>query len=152
MDSSQFEDLYRRTYARVLAFSLRRTHRALAEDAVAATFLVAWRRRDELVDDPLPWLLGVARRVIANQLRGERRGAALVARVGTERFDREALLLTAWDGLAPHEAANVVGCTPATFRVRLHRARRRFAQALGDESADWVRAISISEARLKGQP
>lgn len=32
---------------------------------VAETFLVAWRRLDELPDEAKPWLLGVARRVLA---------------------------------------------------------------------------------------
>jgi RNA polymerase sigma-70 factor (ECF subfamily) len=39
--------------------------------------------------------------------------------------DREALLLVAWDGLSPSDAAKVAGCSAATFRVRLHRARQR---------------------------
>ncbi|MFF8430578.1 RNA polymerase sigma factor [Streptomyces sp. NPDC016566] len=44
--------------------------------------------------------------------------------------DREALVLTAWHGLHAHEAAKVVGCSATTMRVRLHRARKRLAQAL----------------------
>ncbi|MGI8572011.1 MAG: RNA polymerase sigma factor [Solirubrobacteraceae bacterium] len=45
--------------------------------------------------------------------------------------EREALLLTAWDGLDPNRAALAAGCTPATFRVRVHRARKRVAAQLG---------------------
>jgi RNA polymerase sigma-70 factor (ECF subfamily) len=44
--------------------------------------------------------------------------------------DREALLLTAWEGLDGRRAATAAGCSAATFAVRLHRARRRFEQAL----------------------
>lgn len=44
--------------------------------------------------------------------------------------DSEVLILAAWQGLAPREAARVVGCTAATMRVRLHRARRRLAKAV----------------------
>jgi RNA polymerase sigma-70 factor (ECF subfamily) len=36
----------------------------------------------------------------------------------------------AWHGLSPREAARVVGCSTATFSVRLHRARKRLQQAL----------------------
>ncbi|HEX6027306.1 MAG TPA: sigma factor-like helix-turn-helix DNA-binding protein, partial [Solirubrobacter sp.] len=45
-------------------------------------------------------------------------------------IDREALLLTAWEGLTPERAAVAAGCSRATFDVRLHRARRRLADAL----------------------
>jgi RNA polymerase sigma-70 factor (ECF subfamily) len=48
--------------------------------------------------------------------------------------EREALLLVAWEGLDSRRAAQVVGCSPAAFRVRLHRARRRVADALETES------------------
>lgn len=48
--------------------------------------------------------------------------------------DRELLTLIAWQGLTQAEAALVVGCSSATFAVRLHRARRRLEQALDDSS------------------
>jgi RNA polymerase sigma-70 factor (ECF subfamily) len=157
-ERARFEQLYRQNYSRVLAFTRRRTGSATAEDVVATTFLVAWRRRTEIKGDPLPWLLGVARRVLANELRATRRAdsvaqreAAMAERPGQARVaafddrplalalasiherDREALMLTAWDELTPAEAARVVGCSAATFRVRLHRARRKFARALEEE-------------------
>jgi RNA polymerase sigma-70 factor (ECF subfamily) len=44
--------------------------------------------------------------------------------------DREALLLTAWEGLDHSDAARAAGCSPATFSVRLHRARRRLERSL----------------------
>jgi RNA polymerase sigma-70 factor (ECF subfamily) len=44
--------------------------------------------------------------------------------------DREAILLIAWEGLAPRQAAAVLGVTPAVFSVRLHRARRRVRAVL----------------------
>jgi RNA polymerase sigma-70 factor (ECF subfamily) len=156
MDRSAFEDLYLENYPRVLAFAMRRTNPALADDVVAGTFLVAWRRRKEIEGDPLPWLLGIARRVLANHLRAARRTEALAARARAQvdlpaglepdiaiadrrvalalkslaARDREALILTAWDDLSPAEAARVAGCSATAFRVRLHRARKRFATAL----------------------
>lgn len=42
--------------------------------------------------------------------------------------DREALLLVVWDGLDNRKAAVVMNCSPATFALRLHRARRRLTQ------------------------
>jgi RNA polymerase sigma-70 factor, ECF subfamily len=49
--------------------------------------------------------------------------------------EREALLLVAWEDLDPSRAAQVVGCSAAAFRVRLHRARRHVAAALDCGSA-----------------
>jgi RNA polymerase sigma-70 factor, ECF subfamily len=150
---ARFEDLFRRQYPAVSAYARRRVPSDTADDVVASTFLVAWRRLDEVPDDSLPWLLGVARNVIATQRRGSRRLGALRARL--ERADvarqtaedepagrvaaalrrlpandREALTLIAWDGLQPAEAATVLGQSPAAFRVRLHRARRRLRREL----------------------
>jgi DNA-directed RNA polymerase specialized sigma24 family protein len=51
----------------VSAYALRRTTPAEADDVVAETFLIAWRRLNEIPPDPKPWLLGVARRALANQ-------------------------------------------------------------------------------------
>jgi RNA polymerase sigma factor (sigma-70 family) len=43
--------------------------------------------------------------------------------------DRELLLLCLWDDLSPTDAARVLGITPGTIRVCLHRARHRFRTA-----------------------
>jgi len=137
-----------------LAYALRRTDPATAEDVVAETFVIAWRRLDDLPEPPLPWLLGVARRVLANLRRGERRRMAMLDRLRREpppvsalpgaegrelaalaalpERDREALILHAWDGLDHAGAGTVMGCSAATFAVRLHRARERFGRALAD--------------------
>ena len=55
-----------------------------AEDVLAETFLVAWRRRDDVPDDALPWLYAVAGNVLRNRTRAQRRRAALSARLATE--------------------------------------------------------------------
>lgn len=44
--------------------------------------------------------------------------------------DREVLMLAAWEGLTTVELAAALQVTPAAARVRLHRARSRFAEAL----------------------
>ncbi len=151
-----FEELFAAHYWAVRAYVLRRAAPAAAEDVIAETFLVAWRRLDALGEDPLPWLFGVARRVMANQQRAERRRGALTVRlqgllagqashweppaamseelaqamVKLSPQEREALLLVAWEGLEPARAARAAGCSPAAFRARLHRARRHVAAAL----------------------
>jgi RNA polymerase sigma-70 factor (ECF subfamily) len=151
----RFEELYAAHAPAVRAYALRRTDAGTADDVVADVFLVAWRRLDDVPRDPQPWLLGVARRVIANRRRGEARAAALRSRLASERAaptaagveradavfealaalterDREALLLVAWDGLTSNAAARAMGVSPGTFAVRLHRARRRFARRLAE--------------------
>jgi RNA polymerase sigma-70 factor (ECF subfamily) len=45
--------------------------------------------------------------------------------------EREAFMLIAWDGLDPARAARAAGCSAATFRMRLHRARRRLKEQIG---------------------
>jgi RNA polymerase sigma-70 factor (ECF subfamily) len=146
-----FERLYREFGPDVLAFCRRRVASDVADDVTAETFLVVWRRLPDVPRSPRGWLLGIARLTLANQRRGARRRDALIARIGSERHagwdagepppviealsrlsdhDQEALLLSAWDGLNSKEAAQVLGCTPAAFRLRLHRARRRFERVL----------------------
>ena len=151
---ARFEQLYRAYGDQVHAYVLRRSTPATADDVTAEVFLIAWRRLDHVPDEPFPWLLGVARRVLANRRRGEGRAAALHERLARsyrpaqpaiesidERIsgalavlgerDRELLLLIAWEGLDQTEVAKVLGVRRGTVAVRLHRARQRFANALG---------------------
>jgi RNA polymerase sigma-70 factor (ECF subfamily) len=155
---ARFEQLYRAHAGRVLAYVLRRTAAAGADDVVADVFLVAWRRLDDVPEDPLPWLLGVARRVLANRRRGEGRASALHDRLALEHRDRaggagdlderviralgrlgardrELLMLTAWDGLDLADVARVLRARKGTVAVRLHRARQQFAAALAAQDA-----------------
>jgi len=149
---ARFRVLYDAAYPRVTAYALRRARsREDALDVVAETMLIAWRRLDEVPEGPtlLPWMLGVARRVLANHYRAERRKAGLLQRATAERkgpapgFDlvhealdrlrpdqQEILTLSAWDDLDNDQIAAVLGLAPATVAVRLHRARRRLAREL----------------------
>ena len=162
---ARFDALFDEHYASVRAYVTRRSGTAgVVDDVLSETFLVAWRRIDSVPVDGLPWLLGVARRVLANQRRSEARRGALVDRLAGvvsrgavaepagEAFgelgdaiaalsprQREALLLVAWEGLDPQRAARVVGCAPAAFRARLYRARRVLAARLD---------LTLDEARL----
>jgi RNA polymerase sigma-70 factor, ECF subfamily len=77
----RFELLFRANYPAVRAYALRRSSGDSAQDVVAETFLVAWRRLDDVPADALPWLYGVARRVLANQRRTMRRSEALGERL-----------------------------------------------------------------------
>jgi RNA polymerase sigma-70 factor, ECF subfamily len=150
----EFELIYNASCDAVLAYVLRRTDPDSALDAVAETWLIAWRRLPQIPPNNLPWLLGVARKVLANQRRSRGRrhvlGQKLLFHVREEGrlsndpnapelggvvgevleklspTDREMLCLVAWEGLKPKEAAAVMGLTVSAFSVRLHRARKRF--------------------------
>ncbi len=160
-----FRDLYERHAGSVYGYAARRSSAQEAQDVVAETFLVAWRRIDDVPVDALPWLLGVARRVLSNTRRSTQRRASLGARlrlvarplahhdpadqVGSKdavltaltrlsAVEHEALTLIAWEGLDVERAARVAGCTKATFSVRLHRAKRHLMKELalaGQEEA-----------------
>jgi RNA polymerase sigma factor (sigma-70 family) len=152
-----FERVFDECYEQVLRFVARRVAADAVQDVVADTFLIAWRRRTEQRGEPLPWLLGIARRAAANQRRGSARREALHERLRTEPApadpsgavealdprlaqafaclpdrDREVLTLIAWDGLDHRTAAQVMGCSTGSLTVRLHRARRRLARALDE--------------------
>ena len=77
----QFEDLFARHGTAVYAYARRRSTADDAEEVVADTFLVAWRRLDTVPGEALPWLLAVARRTLANKRRGDDRRTALHLRL-----------------------------------------------------------------------
>jgi RNA polymerase sigma-70 factor (ECF subfamily) len=145
MDAGEFERMYARHAPAIAAFALRRTPSEQdAEEVVAETFLIAWRRGGELRGDPLPWLYGVARRVVANQSRRTGRApielhddvaapvdtsierAELVAAVlRLPEMERDVLLLTIWEGLDQRACAQALGCSRVAVALRLRRARAR---------------------------
>lgn len=137
----RFQELYVAHYPRVLAYTRRRAISETAREAADETFLVAWRRRAELPDHVLPWLLVTARNTLADLGRRGRRTDALTevlsrtAAAAQEPGVEDAVLerltvLTAWDGLGALDAARVLGCSAGAVNVRLHRARRRLTTAL----------------------
>jgi len=158
----RFTLVYQQHYDSLARYASRRVPPDDVADVVATTFLTAWRRFDQLPDEPLPWLYGTARRVIANDRRSRARWEALIARSAEQAVlagpdpaervvgvlqvadaltllsaaDRELILLTEWEQLTVTEAAAAVGCSATAARVRLHRARRRLARHLSEAPAD----------------
>jgi RNA polymerase sigma factor (sigma-70 family) len=136
----------------VAAYARRRGHPD-ADAAAAEVMTIAWRRLEDVpLDDPRPWLFATARNVVLADLRRARTVSASVdipwettgleldpeleaALRSLSYADREALLLVAWEDLTPSQAAHSLGISPAAFRVRLLRARRRLQANLNDASA-----------------
>ncbi len=78
-DEQRFEELYRATYPDIVAYCRRRLTPDAVDDVVAAIFLVAWRRLDDVLeaDSSLAWLYGVAYKTVGNHIRGRKRLRAL---------------------------------------------------------------------------
>ncbi len=155
--ATRFNHLYEQHNRAVLAYCLRRTSDADAYDATAEVFAVAWRRLSDIPRGrELPWLYGVARRVLSRQWRGGRRFSRLVTRVESQPRqtapdvaasvvqrdhdslihaaiaslrspDQEVLKLAAWEGLPHAEIAEILGISIAAVDQRLHRAKKRLA-------------------------
>ncbi|HTW13001.1 MAG TPA: sigma-70 family RNA polymerase sigma factor [Solirubrobacteraceae bacterium] len=161
---ARFRDLFEAHYPGVARYVLARGFRSAdADDLIAATFEVAWRRLDRVPpgEGTLPWLLAVTRNLARNEARRATRerlfqqrlsgitapadeGSAAgraeweVVRTALAQLrpcDRDLILLVAWDELSLNQAAQVLGLLPVTARSRLHRARRRLA-ALLDQSGN----------------
>ena len=168
--SERFTDLFERTHAALLAYALRRVAEPRdAADVIAETFLIAWRRLDQVPggESERPWLFGVARKVLSNHNRGARRRDAMVDRLRADLADvapppagppglgqalsrlnaddRELLLLLAWDGLSQEQAALALGISHNALRVRLHRARNRLRTHLANDQQDLTDPTVLAE-------
>jgi RNA polymerase sigma-70 factor (ECF subfamily) len=152
-----FRRIYQAHFRQIAAYARRRLNEDEADDVVAETFLIAWRRLDQIPDGPLAllWLYAVARRVVGQHYRSTRRRGRLVTRLaglaredppnvgaGIEHqavhealarlrpADQEILRLAEWEDLSPGQIAVVMGCSANAASIRLHRAHRRFESAL----------------------
>lgn len=157
LDRHALLEIWFRAYAdRVLAYLQHRTDPQTAQDVLQEVFVTAFRKAPDVPEPPLAWLFGTARRLLANRYRGFRRQDQLIGRLLEDASDetdpdtadlkhafaqtlatlsagdREVLTLTGWYDLTATEAAAVLGCSPATYAVRLHRARKRLAAALDE--------------------
>lgn len=156
---TRFAELYERYGRRVYAYCRRRTDVDRVDDAVADTFLTAWKRIEEVPkgDEALPWLYGVAYRVLSHQWRSASRRRRLDKKLtgigldfvsAPEEFivqrhesrqviealdalkttDQEILLLTTWEELSPADIAVALGISNGAVRQRLHEARKNLAR------------------------
>lgn len=156
----RFRPLYEDLYPDLLRFVQRRTDDGTAEDVVAEVFLTVWRRLEDVPgshDGARAWVFGIARNLLLNTHRSNRRRSALGVRLAdAERIrainpadvntalqidlerawrelseaHQETLALTVFEGLNSTEAATVVGVSATAFRLRLSRARKALRCAL----------------------
>lgn len=176
-DGQAFARIFDRHRDRVFRHSLRLVpNPADVDDAVAITFLEAWRcrHRARLVEGSLlPWLLVTATHVTRNQSRSARRHALLLARLPTVEnaadhadlhddgpasaalrslslADRHVITLCVLEGLTDREAATVLGVAVGTVKSRLSRAKRRLASQLDPDRLEPHRPARLTEARNDG--
>jgi RNA polymerase sigma-70 factor (ECF subfamily) len=154
--------LYERHAPAVFRYLSRRAGHAAAEDLLAEVFVAALGARLRVFPhasgSALPWLYGIAGNVLRTHRRQQPTAAMSAAPLDEweavdDRLDagalvpqlraalatlsdseRELLLLVAWEGLTPSEAARALGLTPVAARSRLHRARIRAQAALDAHS------------------
>ena len=165
-DEIKFRAAYQAHARALLGYALRRTATSAdAADVVAETMLTAWRRLDVVPEEPetILWLYGVARNVIANGDRTQRRQRRLADKLRSQLDDaleaptvadpalaaqvaaamksltpveHEVLTLTAAEQLSPAEIAAVLDMKPNTVRTHLHRARNKLRSALTTEAPE----------------
>lgn len=154
MPHESFTGFYQRYYRLVLTIAHQRLGSFWdAEDATAEVFRIAWRQHQAGVTPTLPWLYQVLRNVVGNEYRRRDRTdthtrrlddsddpAPSVARddvIDLRRRlaqlpepDRELLYMAYWEDLSRAEIGQILGCSAATVRVRLLRARSKLRAAL----------------------
>jgi RNA polymerase sigma factor (sigma-70 family) len=150
----------------ILGYLVRRTDPAHdAADLMAEVFVAAWRRVADVPSEPAEaraWLVGIARRVLANHRRGATRRNRLADRLRgdlelrvqshgipdavssriddalrrLDGDDRELLTLVVWEELTSEQAGAVLALSGAAVRKRLQRIRTRLRTDLeaGEES------------------
>ncbi|WFF02978.1 RNA polymerase sigma factor [Micromonospora sp. WMMD964] len=152
-----FERMFAASYHLVLRYCYRRLgDMESARELAQETFVVAWRRRRDVPAMAMPWLYGIARRVLADHWRAGRTRPVTVPMADSfdvgdcdESFeavtlaqdlrrafaqlsesDREALRLVTWENLDMEGVARALGCNRAAAAVRVFRARKRLARLL----------------------
>ncbi|MGR0218647.1 RNA polymerase sigma factor [Agromyces sp. ZXT2-6] len=161
MAEGAFEELFRTYHPVIVAAAFNRLSDVSdAEDAAAEVFTQAWRRRDAADRVfTIEWLYVTLRNVVGNHYRSrarhhrrvERAGrhhptpvdgatdAVLDVRAAVNRLDpadRELIWMAYWEDLSREEIARILGCTTAALRVRLHRARKKLQDALGEDATN----------------
>jgi RNA polymerase sigma-70 factor, ECF subfamily len=150
---ARFEQTVHHIVEPLRRYLARRTDAATADDVLADTLMVCWRRYEELPEEPLPFAYGVARLCLANAERGARRQRRVAGKiaaldpprelpdpVGDDRLaeamaelspdDAELLRLWAWEQLTAGEIATVLDITSNAASIRLHRAKEKLRTAL----------------------
>lgn len=157
--ADRLSDVLSRDSGGLLRYLERRLGHDDAADALADVMLAAWRQVKKLPHEDEParmWLYGIARNVLANSQRGDRRRLGLADRLrgdlhtaertahpayeGADVRDAitrlspdhaELVRLIHWDGFTITEASQILAISASTGRTRYQRAREELRASLG---------------------
>ena len=174
-----FQSLYEHQQPDVLAYFLRRLGREDAVEATADAFLMAWRRIDDAPDgeEVRLWLFCIARNVLRNRQRTNRRIRRLTSRLATvpvdpeplpetlvlrraqdrevlaalDRLrpsDREVIKLRLWEEASYEQIATVLGCSRHAAEQRYSKSLQRLRRVCRRAGHVWM---SGSQSALPAQ-
>jgi RNA polymerase sigma-70 factor (ECF subfamily) len=160
----------------ILRYTSRRlSDAASCDDVVAETFLIVWRRWDDLPspDKELPWLYSIAFHVLSNHRRSRDRRNRLHARLAMERdpiegldasgldagpvllaldklrtHERELLEFVYWEKLTYHDIALILGISENAVGIRINRAKTNLRTHLQPRSEE-VPNVTIIRGELE---
>lgn len=157
-DHQAFRDVYRDYVGPIRAYLARRVPYRDVEDLAADVFAVAWQKRSSVTaGEELPWLYRIASFIVANYRRREKHRADFLwlfhepdsAPAADAFLDQDPELATAWatlsasqrellalvvvEGVSVKDAAIVLDITANAVSIRVHRAKKQLADALGGE-------------------
>lgn len=175
-DTTEYARLVNEHSRSVYRYSLRRlSDWSSCEDVVSETFLIAWRKKDQIPtrDRELAWLYGIAFRVLSNHRRSRDRRDRLSSRLALERTDenstvddgsvdveplvqaiqglrnaeRAILEHVYWEQLSYREIAIVLGISENAVGIRINRAKKHLKAQLEVDVARglWIAGV-VGEA------
>jgi len=159
MTPEEFTNLYRGFLPQVSGYLIRRCDRSEVEELASRVFEIAWRKRTQAPKGfELAWIYRIASFVVANHRRAVRSERNFLERFRPSdfapsvediaiadtdlarawkklsSFEREAISLTAFEGLSNQEAARVLEISPNAFTQRLAKARKHLKANLSSNS------------------
>jgi RNA polymerase sigma-70 factor (ECF subfamily) len=159
MSPEEFTHLYRDFLPQISGYLVRRSDRSEVEELASRVFEIAWRKRAQAPKGfELAWLFRIAGFVVANHRRSIRSEQNFLQRFKPNdfapspediavsdlglaeawkklsSFEREAISLTAFEGLSNQDAAKVLEISPNAFTQRLAKARKHLKAHISSDS------------------
>lgn len=150
MSPEEFTTLYRGLLPQISRYLVRRCEKSDVEELASRVFEIAWRKRTQApAGFELAWLYRIAGFVVANHRRAINSEKNFLARLRPldfapspediaiadlslskawgklSPFEREAISLSAFEGLSNQDAAKVLEISPNAFTQRLAKARAK---------------------------
>ena len=150
MSPEEFTTIHRGFLPQISSYLVRRCDKSEVEELASRVFEIAWRKRAQAPQNyELAWLYRIAGFVVANHRRAIKSEQNLIARLRPldfapspediaiadlslskawgklSPFEREAISLTAFEGLSNQDAAKVLEISPNAFTQRLGKARAK---------------------------